>query len=230
MGLPLALGLAGGMLLGGFASGIFGKKAAEEQAEAYTGAAATAAGATETAAATQWRMFKRGLKETAPWRRVGRRALPRLEELIYGGPGEFEESPGYQFRLQEGINTLQRGAAARGNLLSGATQKALVGFGQDYATSEYDNFLRRYYESQQPLFGLAGMGGTTAAQTAGMAQQTGANIGQMQMQGGNLLAQGQMGAGMAGASAYGHYGNILNQGISNMMLLGLYGDQQGWWS
>lgn len=98
----------------------------------------------------------------------GTEAVNVLAERVAAGPGEFETSPGYDFRLGEGTKARERSAAARGTVLDPSTQKALTRYGQDYATSDYDNFLRRYYDSLTPLqsltsTGLSAAGGTAAA-------------------------------------------------------------------
>jgi hypothetical protein len=58
----------------------------------------------------------------------------------YGG---FFTSPGYQFRLDQGNQAVQRSAAARGILGSGATMKAIDRYSQGLASSEYNNFSDR---------------------------------------------------------------------------------------
>ena len=64
-----------------------------------------------------------------PWLQAGQWATNALRQKIEAGPGDYTKSPGYEFRLGEGVKTLERGAAARGNLLSGAQSKALVEYG-----------------------------------------------------------------------------------------------------
>jgi hypothetical protein len=126
----------------------------------------------------------------------------QLLNKIQEGPGEFTESPGYQFRLGQGVQALERGAAARGRQLSGAQGKALTRYGQDYASNEYDNFLRRYYASLQPYEGMVDRGMTAA-------QQIGAGPSAVQMpprvQGTNALASLAGPLGQAG----GEFGNFL---------------------
>jgi hypothetical protein len=51
--------------------------------------------------------------------------------------------PGYAFRLQQGEQALQRGAAAGGGAFSGGTLAALTRYGQDYASNEYQNVYNR---------------------------------------------------------------------------------------
>ncbi len=83
----------------------------------------------------------------------------------------FFKAPGYQFQLEEGQKSLERGAAARGGLLSGAALKASQRYGQGLASQSYENYMNR-------LSGMAGMGQSSAAQTgqfgAGAAQGIGA--------------------------------------------------------
>jgi hypothetical protein len=117
---------------------------------------------------------RRGLN---PWRKAGVTALGDLQDKISAGPGEFTESPGYQFRLDEGQKAIGRSAAARGGALSGAAVKGAMRFGQDFATNDYDNFLRRYYESMAPLERMSGQG-----------MQAAGRMGDYSMQGANQLA------------------------------------------
>jgi len=63
---------------------------------------------------------------------------------------EVMEDPGYQFRLQEGQQALERSAAARGSLRNSGTWKDILGWGQGLASQEYGNvYNRRFGEHQQ---------------------------------------------------------------------------------
>lgn len=64
----------------------------------------------------------------------------------------FQEEPGYQFRQAEGQRAIESGAAARGNMLSGATQKALARYGQGLASQEYGQAYNRYMAGRQQGF------------------------------------------------------------------------------
>jgi len=57
---------------------------------------------------------------------------------------DFEQDPGYAFRMSEGLKALDRQAAARGGLISGAALKASQRYGQDMASQEYQNAYNRY--------------------------------------------------------------------------------------
>lgn len=114
----------------------------------------------------------------------------------YGG---FQKTPGYDFRLNQGLDAVQAGAAARGGLYSGAAMKALQQYGQDYATSEYTPYLNR----------LAGMTDTATAAAGNMANagaNMGAGVGSALAAKGNAQAAGSIGMG-----------NAINGGIQNML-------------
>jgi hypothetical protein len=66
---------------------------------------------------------------------------------------QVQLSPGFQFRLGEGMKALQRSAAARGTLLTGGTAKAINAFGQDFASNEYDKAYGRAIGEHQQDFG-----------------------------------------------------------------------------
>lgn len=102
----------------------------------------------------------------------------------YGG---FYASPGYQFRLDEGTRALDRSAAARGMLLSGAQNKALTRYGQGVASEEFGN----YANALRNIAGLGQVSGQTASSAAG---QYGVNAGNAIMSGGMARASGYMGA------------------------------------
>lgn len=101
---------------------------------------------------------KRAQDSLDPWYAAGTDALGKLQSKIDAGPGEFTESPGYQFRMKEGQKAIERGAAARGGVLSGAALKGGLRYNQDFAANEYDNFLRRHYESMAPLERMSNQG------------------------------------------------------------------------
>lgn len=118
-----------------------------------------------------------------PYKKAGVNALRNLEDRINAGPGEFTKSPGYDFRLQQGVNALDRSAAARGKLLSGSQAKAITQYGQDYGSSEYQNWLNQWYQSLTPYQNLASTGLNAAS-----------GVGQGLMNAGEAQAAGTVGA------------------------------------
>lgn len=99
---------------------------------------------------------------------------------------QFQTTPGYQFRLQQGINSLDNSAASRGMLLSGAQTKGVQDYGQNTASAEFGNYINE-------LNTMAGNGLSSATSLAGV--NSGLQNGQ------NSLYGAQAGAAQAGANA-----------------------------
>ena len=98
-----------------------------------------------------------------------------LKGMIEAGPGEFvpEEQPGYQFGYEQFVERpTTRAASALGQLRSGKTGKALTRYASDYASTEYDKWLGRYYQKMDPYFRMAGIGQASAAGAAQITPNT----------------------------------------------------------
>lgn len=210
---------------------------------AMIGSALLGAGASSKAASTQTKaaeqsgqiqkdIFERQVQLQEPWRQAGITALNKLipEATSYTpfGMSQFQQDPGYAFRLSEGQKALERSAAARGGLLSGATGKALTRFGQDMGSQEYQNAFNRYQAERAarlaPLQSLAGVGQTTAQQIAGQAGQMGANVGEALQSGAAARASGYVGGANALTGALGQYLNYSQgQDYLNMLNAGRTG-------
>lgn len=187
------------------------RKATEEQTRAASRAADLQREGMDEATATQMAMFEETQAERAPWRE-------RLEEMIEEGPGEFEESPGYKFVREEGLKAIERGVP-RG----GARFKAGARYATGLASTEYDNFLERYYDKMAPIQSLAGVE-TTARER----QQLGVNLGNLYAGKAEVGAQGALAAGAARASGYAGQANIWGGfGQQTAGLMALYGEQGG---
>jgi hypothetical protein len=116
---------------------------------------------------------------------------------------DFQTDPGYQFRVDEGAKTLDRSAAARGLLRSGAQMKALTDFGQQMGSQEYGNYFDR-------LLKVSGMGGeSTAAANSNAANLTSGA--------GNMLSQGGAARGSAYASGANAMASGISQGVNNTL-------------
>lgn len=128
--------------------------------------------------------------------------------------GRFQTSPGYNFRLQQGVNALDRSASARGMNFSGAQAKALDDYGQGQASSEYGNYVNA-------LSGIAGQG-QVAANNANNASNA------AMLPGMNAFSQGNL----ARASSFQTGANALASGIAsgvnNAAAIGAYGMGAGW--
>ena len=200
-------------------------------------AAGTQANAANNAAALQKQQFDQQMALQEPYRQAGLTGQNRLMELMglggdtsaagYGkyakdfSAADYQQDPGYQFRLSEGLKQLGHAAGARGGLISGQTMKGMQDYAQNSASGEYQNAFNRYQTNRsnqlQPLGNLMTSGQSAASNQAGQAGQYGVNAGNMMMQAGQATAAGQMGmansignALSSGASAYQNQNNFNN--------------------
>lgn len=134
---------------------------------------------------------------------------------------DYQADPGYQFRLDQGQQALERSAAARGGLLSGGALKDTTAYAQGMASQEYGNAYNRFNNDQSTIWnrlsGLAGVGQQANNTIAQVGQNTASQIGQNTIGAGNAIAAGQVGSANAITGAIG-------QGISgyqNNQLLNL---------
>jgi hypothetical protein len=127
--------------------------------------------------------------------------------------------PGYQFRLKEGMQGLERSAAARGGLLSGATLKGITRYGQDAASQEFTNAFNRYQAERtgtlNPYQSMAGMGQSVANQVGNMGMNYANQAGEAYQGAANARASGYVGQANAIGGAI---GNISNQYYQNQLM------------
>lgn len=195
-------------------------------------AAKTQAASADSAAALQQAQYEQTREDQKPWLDAGRDALNKLaplaSEYTSFGMGQFQQDPGYGFRMSEGMKALERSAAARGGLLSGAAMKGIQRFGQDMASQEYMNAFNRYQVERQarlsPLQSLAGVGQTSAQYLGSAGQNMATNVGQTMMSGAAARASGYVGQGNALTGALGQGLNYYqNQQALNSLRQPAYG-------
>lgn len=126
----------------------------------------------------------------------------------------MQQDPGYQFRLGQGLQGIERGAAARGTLLTGGTQKALQRYAQDYASGEFGNVFNRNLS-----VGQLGLGAASQAGNLGTGYATNATnllTGNANAQGAGSLAQGNIWSSLPTdlAGLYDYYKNQNKSGVS----------------
>ena len=216
---------AGAMAAGSIAGGLISASGARS-------AAGTQADAANNAAALQKQQFDQQMALQEPYRQAGLTGQNRLMELLglggnagaagYGqyakdfSMADYQQDPGYQFRLSEGLKQLGSQARAQGGAGGGRTMMGMQNYAQNAASGEYQNAFNRYQTNRQnqlqPLGNLMSSGQAAASNQAGQAGQYGANAGNMMMQAGQATAAGQMGAAnsignalSSSASAYGNY-------------------------
>jgi hypothetical protein len=77
-----------------------------------------------------------------------------LNELMRGyNPADLTQDPSYQFRLAEGQKALEKSLAARGMLGSGQAMKAITDYGQNMASTAYDDAYRNWFMQNSQLAG-----------------------------------------------------------------------------
>lgn len=188
---------------------------ANQQAKAAKNAAAQQAAAAEKASQIQKDMFDQVRGDLNPYRQAGNTSLQQLMigmkpngffNQTYSGQDIYDD-PSYKFRVNQGNNAIQGGAAAQGGLLSGATLKALQNYGQESASQEYQNAYNRFNADQtnqyNRLSNLVGIGQNAAAQTGSAGTQTAQAIANNTMQGANSQAAGTIAAGNSVANGFG---------------------------
>lgn len=179
-------------------SGLAGNQAVKEQTKALTSA-------NDKALALQAKMYDQTSENMSPFMTAGQSANSRLSALLgLGGQdnaaiqAELENSPGYQFRLQQGTKSMNQSLGARGMMFSGDALKAAQTFGQGLADQTYNDRLTQLAN--------ASAAGQSAAANQGAAGQNYAN------QGGQFLSnQGNIYASGSQASQ-----NAINQSLANV--------------
>lgn len=201
-------------MIGSLISGMIGAGGANASGGAYGQAGQDSLNMAKQLAAEnrQW---------SSPWYNTGRVAADKLGQLLGLGHAvqnpdsswntseedaqgyqqralnNFVTTPNYQFRLNEGTKALDRSAAAKGGLFSGAQAKAVTDYGQNTASQEFNNYLSQ-------LAGVSGSG--LSANNATMGADT-----SLYKDGLNAFTQGNMGR----ASSYGNAANAMASGISS---------------
>ena len=207
----MALAIGGSALLG---------------ASAAKSAASTQAAAADRAAQLQNAQFQQTREDLAPYRAAGQTALNALTPLATNyqkfGMDQFQQDPGYAFRLSEGQKALDRSAAARGGLISGGALKAAQRYGQDMGSQEYMNAFNRYQTERNaqlnPLQSLAGVGQTTSTQLGQFGAANAANVGNLMTGGAAAQAAGQVGMTNALTGGLGTYMNYSQNQAQNSLL------------
>jgi len=126
-------------------------------------------------------------------------------QKLLDDPSAYKKTPGYQFRLQEGLKSV---GVADGEVnqrnLTGSQLKAISRYSQDYATTDYDRALQRY----------AGMAGISQG-VAAVGATYGQGISNTLMQGAQIQGGYLQNAANARAAGYMGMSRAVGQGLSN---------------
>lgn len=212
-----AIAIAGGVAAaGGVADAAIGAHGAES-------AANTQAKGEQTAIDLQKQEWEQQQKNEQPFLNTGTEALNNLYALLknpdtskYPG-GTFsaptleqaEQTPGFEFQLEQGTDAINKNAAATGNLLTGNTGKALTDYGQGLAQTDYNNLYQQALNTYLTNYGvwntdtsnqvnrlqqLANLGANTAANLGTQGQAAATNEGNEAVGQATALASGEVGA------------------------------------
>ena len=126
---------------------------------------------------------------------------------------ELQATPGYQFQLQQGLQGVQQGAAAKGGLLSGAAGQAMNNYAQGQAAQGYQSA----WERAQKAYGTAftqdlsqkAQIGTMYLEPAKLGQNSVLGLGQIGVNAATAMQPAYQALGQANAgSAMAPYGQI----------------------
>lgn len=171
-------------------SALIGSKAAKK-------AAKTQAASADKAAQVQWDMYNQTRTDMTPWREAGGAAIGSLSGML-SPDYDHTTSPGYQFRMDEGLRGVEGSAAARGLLQSGGTLKDIIRFSQGTAADDFNQQFNR-----------------TASVAAG-GQQVGMGLGSLAQNAATNAGNAYMNAGAARASGYGGQSAAITGALSNL--------------
>lgn len=216
-------------------------------AGASKGAANEQAQAAQESAQLQYNMYQQTAQRLQPWVSTGQAANQQLGGLLglsgysasgAGGMGtgslvtpfqptmsQLQQTPGYQFTLQQGLESVQNQATALGQgggtlpggggiQVSGAEGKGLINYAEGLASTTYQQQFQNYWTQLQNIYNMYQGTSTSGANAAAMVGQTGTTTAQGMS---NALQTG------AAATAAGTVGaaNALTSGVGQVAQLGI---------
>lgn len=173
---------AGVALVGGAVQNNQAKKAQRANQKGY-----------DAALSEQARQYDQSREDMLPWLEAGKSSLNQLVALQNGDFSSFKRSPDYQFALDQGLQGLDRSAAARGGLYAGGHQADVMKYAQGLASQNYGQYANR-------LAALAGVGQTAAGNLGSLGANYAGNAG-----------NAAIGAGNARASSFNQLADIYGQ-------------------
>ncbi len=200
------VGVGGNSMLGAFgtiAGALMQGNAASNAANAVTNAA-------NTAGATQANYFGTTQAGWQPDLTMGQNADVSLGNLMSGtGSSQtaaFENTPGYQYSLDQGTAAINKQDAASGDLYSSNTLAAQNKNAQGLASTNYQSYV-------QNLMQMAGLGNAGAQGIGTAATATGQGVASTRLTGGIAQGNGILGQSNAFTNALGALGN--NASVQN---------------
>ena len=232
--LPVAIG--GAAVLGAGAS-IYSSGV---QAKAIDSAAQQQAAAAQTASQQQMAMFNQVQGNLSPFMQAGQGALTQLQGLTGTGEGgnpltapltsqfqptmaQLENTPGYKFSRDQGLNAVNNSFAAQGLGGSGALGKGLANYAEGLAGTTYQNaFNNNLLQNKQISDILQNQVNTGANAAAGLSNagiQSTALSNQAAMSGAAATAAGTVGSANAIAGGLTNATNSLGSAATSYSLI-----------
>ncbi|WP_152980885.1 hypothetical protein [Stenotrophomonas koreensis] len=161
-------------------------------------------------------MYDQGMELAQPYYDAGGSALAQMQALNSGDFSSFNESPDFQFARDQGLQSLDRSAAARGGLYSGGADADRMAFASGLASQNYGNYYGR-------LANLAQMGQNQSQYMGNLGQ----NFGNQYANAMGIKGDAKAMAASATAGAQAGYGNALASAAGTYMGMGGGGGSMG---
>jgi len=175
-------------------------------AVASVAGSAIQAGASGAAASNISGATNKAVQGLQPYNTYGQAILPNLYSLAQGGPtalSTLQQTPGYQFTLQQGLQGVENGYTAMGLGRSGAALKGAANYAEGLASTTYNNVFNNMYN-------LASLGENAGAGAGSLGISGTSTAGQALVGAGNALA-----GGLNSAGQYGTLYGLLSQNNNN---------------
>lgn len=178
---------------------VVGAYSADQQAKAGEKGANAQMAASAASTAEERRQYDQTRQDQLPFLEAGYDALRRQTAALNGDYSGFESSPDYLYARDQGIQSLDRSAAARGGYTGGGADADRMTFASGLASQNFNNYWDR-------LRGRAGQGQGSAQNLAGYGAQMAGNIGNNLMNSANARASSY-------ANTANAWGNFANQAV-----------------
>lgn len=189
----------------GVGSALLGASSASKAADAQSWAA-------EKQRDLEKEMFDTTTGFFEPYREAGENYLNIYQDQL---GTEYTKSPGYDHRLQGGLDAITASGVQRGGLNSGAQQKALLEYGQEFAANDRGNWLDR-------VGGMMSNGQNASGQLAAAGNRYATGAGDAYANMGNASAAGVIGVNNAiqggiqnGLSLYQYQNDLARPVVNN---------------
>ena len=183
----------------------------------------------------QARQYDQSRADVMPWLDTGKQGLSKLSMLLgigdntgnsadYGSlntpftQDQFQQSPSYQFNLDQGEQAVNRANAAGGRYSSPSTIQELLKYSQGLASNEFSNAFNMDAQNKDRTYnmlaGISGSGQNAAGQTAAIGQNYANNVTDLNSQASqiNLSAQADKAARRQSA-----FSNLISLGSTAAM-------------